>query len=52
MSDWFDEEDTPVDKAFSASLLNHLPIGYELITTANDLRLYGDHNIDLLLFFF
>ena len=48
MSDWFDEEDTPVDKAFSASLLNHLPIGYELITTANDLRLYGDHNIDLM----
>ena len=47
MSDWFDEEDTLVDKVFSASLLNHLPIGYELITTANDLRLYGDHNIDL-----
>ena len=48
MSDWFDDEETPVDTGISASLLKHLPIGYELITTAIDLRLYGDHNIDLM----
>lgn len=48
MSDWFNDEEAQVDMGISASLLNHLPIGYELITTANDLRLYGDHNIDLM----
>jgi hypothetical protein len=48
MSDWFNDEKTLVDTGISASLLNQLPIGYELITTANDLRLYGDHNIDLM----
>ncbi|MDC9720755.1 MAG: hypothetical protein PSN46_08540 [Gammaproteobacteria bacterium] len=48
MSDWFDDEDTPIAKGFSASLLDHLPLGYELIATTHDLRLYGDHNIDLM----
>ena len=48
MSDWFDDEEAPLDTGISASLLKHLPIGYELITTAIDLRLYGDHNIDLM----
>ena len=48
MSDWFDDDETQVSMGISASLLKHLPIGYELITTANDLRLYGDHNIDLM----
>ena len=48
MSDWVNDEEAQVDMGISASLLNHLPIGYELITTANDLRLYGDHNIDLM----
>ena len=48
MSDWFDDQEKKVDIGISASLLNHLPMGYELITTANDLRLYGDHNIDLM----
>ncbi len=48
MSDWFNDEETQVDRGISNSLLSQLPIGYELITTANDLRLYGDHNIDLM----
>jgi len=48
MSDWFDDEETPVETILSASLLDHLPLGYELITTANDMRLYGEHNIDLM----
>lgn len=48
MSDWFDDDETHVSMGISASLLKHLPIGYELITTTNDLRLYGDHNIDLM----
>lgn len=48
MSDWFDDDGSPIDTGISATLLNHLPIGYELITTANDLRLYGDHSIDLM----
>jgi|TARA_B110000090_G_scaffold157097_1_gene172738 hypothetical protein len=48
MSDWFDDDETHASVGISASLLKHLPIGYELITTANDLRLYGDHNIDLM----
>jgi len=49
MSDWFDSVDEDNDGAnLSASLLEHLPIGYELITTAQDLRLYGDQNIDLM----
>ncbi|MCO4838423.1 MAG: hypothetical protein KC426_10090 [Oceanospirillaceae bacterium] len=48
MSDWFDDNDIPIDTGISKALLNYLPIGYELITTANDLRLYGDHSIDLM----
>ena len=48
MSDWFDSEDIPTEAGLSTSLLNHLPMGYELITTVHDLRLYGDHNIDLM----
>ena len=48
MSDWFDDNDTQIDTGISKALLNYLPIGYELITTANDLRLYGDHSIDLM----
>ena len=48
MSDWFDDDETHVSMGISASLLKHLPIGYELITTTNELRLYGDHNIDLM----
>jgi hypothetical protein len=48
MSDWFDDEETPVEATLSASLLDHLPLGYELITTAYDMRLYGEHNIDLM----
>jgi len=38
MSDWFDDNDTQIDTGISKALLNYLPIGYELITTANDLR--------------
>ena len=48
MSDWFDDQEKPVEATLSASLLDHLPLGYELITTAYDMRLYGEHNIDLM----
>ena len=48
MSDWFESEDIEDAAALPTSLLDHLPLGYELVTTAHDLRLYGDHNIDLM----
>ena len=48
MDDWFDEQEPTVDSGISAALLKYLPIGYELISTENDLRLYGDQNIDLM----
>ena len=48
MSDWFNDNEAQGDSGISRSLLNHLPIGYELVTTDKDLRLYGDHSIDLM----
>ena len=48
MSDWFNDDETPADSGISESLLNHLPIGYELVTTDKDLRLYGEQSIDLM----